>query len=72
MSFKGWLDLITTIFIVGGGILALLQLRQAYKQRVRDSALQMLHSFQTPEFLRPSILCSTTTHRGMIGVTGRR
>ena len=51
MNLKLWLDLITTIFIIVGGILALLQLRQTHKQRTRESALQMLHSFQTPEFL---------------------
>ena len=48
---KLWLDTVTTVFIVVGGILALLQLRQTHKQRSRESALQMLHSFQTPEFL---------------------
>jgi hypothetical protein len=51
MNLKLWLDAVTTAFIVVGGILALLQLRQAHKQRSRESALQMLHSFQTPEFL---------------------
>jgi len=51
MNLKLWLDTVTTAFIVVGGFLALLQLRQTPKQRVRESALQMLHSFQTPEFL---------------------
>jgi hypothetical protein len=51
MDLKLWLDAVTTVFIVVGGILALLQLRQTHKQRSRESALQMLHSFQTPEFL---------------------
>jgi len=51
MNLKLWLDTITTVFIVVAGILALLQLRQTHKQRARESALQMLHSFQTPEFL---------------------
>lgn len=51
MNLKTWLDLVTTAFIVVGGILALLQLRQTHKQRSRESALRMLHSFQTPEFL---------------------
>ncbi len=51
MNFKLWLDTTTTVFIVVAGILALLQLRQTIKQRARESALQMLHSFQTPQFL---------------------
>ena len=51
MSLQMWLDTVTTVFIVVGGILALIQLRQTHKQRSRESALQMLHSFQTPEFL---------------------
>jgi hypothetical protein len=51
MNLKLWLDTVTTVFIVVGGILALLQLRQTHRQRARESALQMLHSFQTPEFL---------------------
>lgn len=51
MTLKTTLDLVTTVFIVIGGILALLQLRQGLKQRSREAALQMLHSFQTPEFL---------------------
>ena len=51
MNLKTWLDVVTTAFIVVAGILALLQLRQTHKQRSRESALQMLHSFQTPHFL---------------------
>lgn len=51
MSLKTLLDLVTTAFIVIGGVLALLQLRQGLRQRSREAALQMLHSFQTPEFL---------------------
>jgi hypothetical protein len=51
MNLKLWLDTVTTVFIVVGGFLALLQLRQTHKHRSRESALQMLHSFQTPEFL---------------------
>lgn len=51
MNLKLWLDTVTTVFIVVGGFLVFLQLRQTHKQRSRESALQMLHSFQTPEFL---------------------
>ena len=51
MPLKTLLDVVTTAFIVIGGVLALLQLRQGLRQRSREAALQMLHSFQTPEFL---------------------
>jgi len=50
-DLKMVLDLVTTAFIVVGGIIALLQLRQGQRRRSREAALQMLHSFQTPEFL---------------------
>ncbi len=45
------LNLISTTVVVAGAVLALLQLRHLAKERARESALQMLHSFQTPEFL---------------------
>src|SRR6185295_17168006 len=51
MDLETLLNLITTIFIVAAGFFALLQLRHLQKQRAREAALQMLHSFQTPEFL---------------------
>ena len=51
MAFTTLLSLLSTSAIVAGGIFAGVQLRQLMKQRARDSALQMLHSFQTPEFL---------------------
>ena len=51
MDFKTLLDLIATTFIVVAAVFALLQLRHMQTQRARESALQMLHSFQTPEFL---------------------
>jgi hypothetical protein len=37
--------------ILAGVVFAGVQLRQFNKQRARESALQLLHSFQTPEFL---------------------
>ncbi len=46
------LQLITTISIFAGVIFAVLQLRYSNRQRARESALQMLHSFRTPEFLK--------------------
>ncbi|MFI5171757.1 MAG: hypothetical protein ACHQFW_05165 [Chitinophagales bacterium] len=40
----------TTVFLAGG-IFAGVQLRLMTKQKERDSAIQLLHSFQTPLFL---------------------
>ena len=51
MDFATLLSLITTVAIVAAGIFAGVQLRQLKKQRTRESALQMLHSAQTPEFM---------------------
>ena len=51
MDFNTLLNLISTFVIVAGGVFAVLQLRHLNKQRARESALQMLHSFQTPGFL---------------------
>ena len=39
-----------TLTIVGGIIYAIVQIRHSHRQRSRESALQLLHSFQTPEF----------------------
>ncbi len=50
MDFRTYLSLFSTIAIVCAGIFAGVQLRHLYKQRLRDSALQMLQSFQTAEF----------------------
>jgi len=51
MPFTTLLSIFSTCAIVAGGVFAVVQLRQLTKQRARDSALQMLHSFRTPEFL---------------------
>ena len=45
------LAIFNTTAIVAGGIFAGVQLRLLNKQRARESAVQLLHSFQTPEFL---------------------
>ena len=50
MDFHTYLSLFSTASIVAAGIFAGVQLRQFYKQRTRESALQLLHSFQTAEF----------------------
>ncbi len=51
MDFNTLLDLIATTFIVAAAVFAVLQLQHMHRQRSREFALQMLHSFQTPEFL---------------------
>ncbi|HEX4822809.1 MAG TPA: hypothetical protein VFV19_00690 [Candidatus Polarisedimenticolaceae bacterium] len=45
------ISMISTTAIVTGVFFALLQLRLMNRQRARESALQMLHSFRTPDFL---------------------
>jgi len=51
MTFQTYLSLFSTIAICCAGIFGGVQLRQLYKQRERESAIQLLHSFQTPEFM---------------------
>jgi len=51
MSLTGLLSLVSTLAIVAAGVFAGIQVRQLNKQRARDSALQLAHSFQTPEFV---------------------
>ncbi len=45
------LSIFSTSAIVAAGIFAGVQLRMYNKQRTRESALQLVHSFRTPEFL---------------------
>lgn len=52
MGFAGLLSLVSTLAIVAAGIFAGMQVRQLNRQRARDSALQLAHSFQTPEFVK--------------------
>src|SRR5687768_5260354 len=51
MTLPTILQLITTSSIFAGVVFALIQLKITNQQRARESALQMLHSFRTPEFL---------------------
>ncbi len=51
MTLENLLGVASTLAIVAAGIFAGVQVRQFNKQRARDSALQLLHSFQTPEFV---------------------
>lgn len=50
MDINTLLGLVSTFAIVIGLLFAGVQLRILNKQRTRESALQLLHSFQTPEF----------------------
>ena len=51
MPFTTILSIISTSAIVAAGVFAGVQLRLYNKQRARESALQLVHSFRTPEFL---------------------
>jgi hypothetical protein len=51
MPFTTILSVISTSAIVAAGVFAGVQLRLYNKQRARESALQLVHSFRTPEFL---------------------
>jgi len=50
MELQPYLSILSTTAIVAAGIFAGVQLRQLYKQRSRESAMQLLHSFRTLEF----------------------
>ena len=52
MPLGDWLQIASTLMILFGGGLALIQLRNAERARNRDAALAMLRSFQTPDFTR--------------------
>jgi hypothetical protein len=51
IDLRTLLSIISTTAIVAGGIFAAVQLRLINKQRARESALQLVHSARTPEFL---------------------
>ena len=50
MDLRTYLSLFSTVAIVFAGIFAGVQLRHFYKQRARESVMQLRHSLQTPEF----------------------
>jgi hypothetical protein len=50
MNFNTLLNLMGTLGLVAAGAFAGIQIRQIIKHRARVYALQLLHSFQTPEF----------------------
>ncbi len=50
-DFQPLLNLVSTIAIVAGLVFAGIQIRLAQQQRARDSAIQLMQSFRTPEFV---------------------
>jgi hypothetical protein len=50
-DFLPLLNLVSTLAIVAGLIFAGWQVRLAQQQRARDSAIQLMQSFRTPEFV---------------------
>jgi len=67
MEISTVLSVVQTAAIVAGGIFAGVQLRSLNKQRERESALQLLHSFQTREFTTGLIVvfsCSEGLSKG--------
>lgn len=56
MEINTVLGLISTFAIVVGLFFAGVQLRQLNKQRIREYALQLLHSFQTLEFQNAAMI----------------
>jgi hypothetical protein len=52
MEFGTALQLVQTVVVVAGAVFALAQLRAFHRGREREAALELLHSFQTPEFGR--------------------
>lgn len=52
MDLNTFLNILNTVAILAAGIFAAVQLLQIKKQRSRESALQMLNSVQTPEFIK--------------------
>lgn len=52
LDLNTFLNILNTVAILAAGIFAAVQLLQIKKQRSRESALQMLNSVQTPEFIK--------------------
>jgi hypothetical protein len=50
MLFSTILNLVTALALVATGIFAGVQIRHLQRQRSREYVMQLLHSFQTPEF----------------------
>ena len=56
MAFETLLQFIQALAVVAGLIFAIVQVRQFRRERERNSALELLHSFQTPEFARAMVV----------------
>lgn len=56
MALDTLLQLIQALALVAGLVFAIVQVREFRRDRERNSALELLHSFQTPEFARAMVL----------------
>lgn len=56
MSLETLSQLIQALAVVAGLVFAVVQVREFRRERERNSALELLHSFQTPEFARAMTL----------------
>lgn len=56
MNLQTLFQLIEALAVSAGVIFAIVQVRQFRRERERSSALEMLHSFQTPEFAKAIVL----------------
>lgn len=56
MTIETIAQLLSAAAVTAGVILALVQLRQFRQLRERTSAMELLHSFQTPEFAKAIVL----------------
>jgi len=52
MSVEAFFQIVETLAVVVGVGFAIVQLRQYRRDKLREAALELLHSFQTPSFAR--------------------
>jgi len=52
MTLEAWFQLIEAASVIVAVVFAMIQVRQHQRWQARESALELLHSFQTPEFAR--------------------
>lgn len=56
MSLEAFFQMIEALAVVGALIFALVQVKQYRRRQVRESAMELLHSFQTPDFAKALML----------------
>lgn len=52
MTLEAWFQLIEAVAVVVAVGFAIIQVRQHERRQARESAMELLHSFQTPEFAK--------------------